>query len=259
MPLAAAINGYAEFELDLEEAIRTQLPPLLDSVGATPLTLASAQAIPVEAQGAYLLFYDGVLVYVGKSDAEAGLRKRLERHSFKVQHRTNLDPTRVTFKAARIFSFSVIDVETLLIAYYAQRLGQPVKWNSSGFGSNDPGRERDTQEPSIFDSAYPIDISLPLALGSHALPNPCDVEALLKWLRPQLPYTLRFRDQNGELRNAKLDPATVVSSTATMTGILQGIVDALPPGWQATALKGCVILYRETRQDYKSPTLIVRS
>src|ERR1051325_7269606 len=104
MAASATASGYGEFELNLEDAILQQLPPLFDQLSATPLAIVNIQAIPPDAQGAYLLYYQSNLVYVGKSDAEAGLRKRLERHSFKVLHRINLNPQDVTFKAARIYS-----------------------------------------------------------------------------------------------------------------------------------------------------------
>jgi hypothetical protein len=256
MPLTASVSGYVEFELDLLQAIRAQLAPTFDALTPAPLTLQSVNEIPKDAQGAYLLYYDGKLVYVGKSDAEAGIRVRLTRHFYKLRHRKKLDPKRATFKAARIFSFSVIDVESLLIKHYA---AHNTPWNNSGFGSNDPGRERDTQSPSKFDTLYPLDIDRELPLGLHILPNSCPVATALVWVQSKLPYTLRFKDFGGELRATMISPAVVFTRGLTMKRLLNRIVPALPPGWQGTALRGCVILYKESRTNYKSPTHIVRS
>ena len=63
-----------------------------------------------EEQGIYELFLDDGsgprLVYVGKTDAEAGLLSRLTRHSKKIQHRIGLTPASVLFKAVRVFVFT---------------------------------------------------------------------------------------------------------------------------------------------------------
>src|SRR4051812_27375677 len=91
-----------------------------------------------EAQGVYQLSLDGVVVYIGKTDADAGLKNRLTRHSYSIQQRSNLDPSHVTFKAVRVYVFTAMDLETQLIRHYGG-----ASWNSSGFGSNDPGRNRD--------------------------------------------------------------------------------------------------------------------
>ena len=68
--------GYAEFELDIPEVMRTELPKYFDALAAEPLIEANIAKIPQNAQGAYMLFLDGALVYVGKTDAQAGFRAR---------------------------------------------------------------------------------------------------------------------------------------------------------------------------------------
>lgn len=254
------MNGYADFELNLPGAIRAQLPPFLEKLPPAQLTLDNVNTIPSEAQGAYLLYLDDKLVYVGKSDAEAGLKARLERHYYKIQHRKNLDPRQVQFKSARIYSFSVMDVETILISFYEKlNGGSKPKWNTSGFGSNDPGKERDTQKPSEFNVAYPIDIDVQLGLAPLDLPKSCSIADALKWLRGQLPYTFRFEDSGHELKNANVGPDALFAKGATMRDILQKTCDSLPSGWQATVLSGYCILYKEKRDEYKQPTLVLRS
>jgi hypothetical protein len=108
-------------------------------------------------------------VYVGKTDAEAGLLSRLTRHSKKIQHRIGLTPASVLFKAVRVFVFTAIDLETQLIAHYGGT--NIVEWNGSGFGSNDPGEKRDTTtyKAGHFDAQFPIDIARPLAFS---IPTP---------------------------------------------------------------------------------------
>jgi hypothetical protein len=137
--------------------------------------------------------------------------------------------------------------------------GAAPSWNNSGFGSNDPGRERDTQKPSKFDTAYPLDIDTPLTLPPCPLPDPCLAIPALSWLRIQLPYTLRFRDSGNEIGNAAVSPAVLFGTGITMRRVIGLLMTALPVGWQATVLQGYVILYKETRRDYKSPILIVNS
>src|SRR5205823_1069268 len=119
-----------------------------------PLTNENLANIP-EAQGVYQLFLGDDLVYIGKTDAEAGLRKRLERHQAKIRHRQGLAPDSVNFKAVRIYVFTPMDLETQLIRHYGGE--RKVRWNGSGFGSNDPGRQRDTTSfrAEHFDMIFP--------------------------------------------------------------------------------------------------------
>src|SRR5262249_13805852 len=130
------------------------LVELLNGMQPGPLTGGSVEAVP-EGQGVYQLFHNGNLVYIGKTDSEAGLRRRLRRHARSIQNRLNLNVTDVSFNAVRIFVFTAMDLETQLIRVY----GQPA-WNNSGFGSNDPGRRRDHTRlrPQGFDATYPINV-----------------------------------------------------------------------------------------------------
>lgn len=252
------IPGYGEFELDLEIAIREQLPPLFEKIEAAPLLPENVDDIDPEAQGAYQLFLGEDLVYVGKSDAKAGLHKRLKRHFYAVQHRPDLNASIVRFKAIRIYSFNVMDIETILIDFYsAKNEGASLEWNGSGFGSNNPGVSRDTQKTSKFDTKYPISIDIPLPLPPHGLPNPCSVAKTLKWLCRQLPYTLRV-ESNSELNSVYVDTNAFFPADVTMRSVLTSVIAFLPNGWQATALKGYCLLYKHHR-TYPAPTLILHS
>jgi hypothetical protein len=240
------IAGYREFEFDLPDALLKNLVSILDKIQKVPLREAEVGMIPDE-QGVYQLFLDDEPVYVGKTDADAGLLKRLTRHSKKILHRNGLDPARVSFKAVRIFVFTAVDLETDLIKHYGGTKG--LAWNGSGFGSNDPGRERDTtnNKPENFDFQFPIDIDRALTL---TLPASGTAAAMLGLLRDQLPYTIRAQ-RPGRSRKLHDDlETTTISGLATLTTtreIVKHITTQLPAGWQATKLLGYIILYKETK------------
>ncbi|HEX3716854.1 MAG TPA: hypothetical protein VH595_02715 [Verrucomicrobiae bacterium] len=82
------ISGYIDFEFDLPEALLAKLIEAFASIDSAPLMARNIKPIP-EAQGVYQLFLGKKLVYVGKTDADAGLKKRLIRHCHKIQHRSN--------------------------------------------------------------------------------------------------------------------------------------------------------------------------
>ena len=115
--------AYVEFEFDLSDALLTRLVQVLNGMEPTPLTAENAANIP-GGQGVYQLFHNGTLVYIGKTDSEAGLPQRLARHVRSIQNRSNLNVADVSFNAVRIFVFTAMDLETLLIRSY----GEP-DWN----------------------------------------------------------------------------------------------------------------------------------
>ena len=101
--------GFVEFEFDLPDALLTSLVDVFGKIAGAPLMPANVTDIP-EAQGVYMLLLRNEIVYIGKTDADAGLRKRLERHAWTIQHRSGLASTDVTFKAVRIFVFTAMDL-----------------------------------------------------------------------------------------------------------------------------------------------------
>lgn len=245
------MSGYGEFELDIPKVMRDQLPAFFATLPCEPLLAEAVAAIPERAQGAYLLLLDGELVYVGKTDAQVGFRTRLARHAQSIRHRRNLDPGRVTFKAARIFVFSTFDLETMLIEEYTRALGLRPAWNFSGFGSNDPGRNREDQKPAQFDLDYPIDIDREtdaLPSGAHGL-----LEVVMA-LKTRLPYLFRYEADGtgvaawrGGHRDMMFRTMEVPEGRVTTRHLLELLLGALPEGWQVTVLPSRVILYREMR------------
>jgi hypothetical protein len=91
------IPGYIDFEFDLPGALLARLVQILDDLTPVPLRAQFVDVIP-DAQGVYQLFLDGTLVYIGKTDAESGLRQRLDRHRLKIQHRKGLGPNQVSLQ-----------------------------------------------------------------------------------------------------------------------------------------------------------------
>ena len=245
------MDAYGEFELDIPKVMRESLPQFFASRIAYPLLPANIQEIPESAQGAYCLFLNGQLVYVGKTDAEAGFRQRLTRHYFNIQHRKGLDPNCVSFKAVRVFVFSTFDLETMLIKYYTEEMGARPEWNASGFGSNDPGHNREDQDPARFDVCYPVDIDrelVGLPIGDQS------VLTILTQLKNLLPYTFRFesdapgrsgrRSGHADMRNSMI---TLPGEPLTSRTIIQACLNAMGQEWQATVLPNRVIIYKESR------------
>ncbi len=248
--------GYTDFEFDLPGALLTHLVGVLDRMAGAPLDPTSLLAVP-EAQGIYQLFLDNQIVYVGKTDAEAGLNVRLNRHKRKIQHRMNLAPARISFKAVRIYVFTAVDLETQLIRYYGGLSAVP--WNGSGFGSNDPGRQRDTTEykSTHFDAMFPIDIDRPLSVP---LPRTGTAASILTLLKNILPYTLRFETQSRQPHTDLMDTLVTLPNSMMLNArnVVSEVIRQLPTGWQAVHLPSHIILYKESR-NYSYGNVIARS
>lgn len=238
--------AYAEFEFNLSEALLNNLVELLNEMEPGALTEENVSNVP-EGQGVYQLFHGGTLVYIGKTDSEAGLPQRLRRHVRSIQNRQNLNVEDVGFNAVRIFVFTAMDLETQLI----RRYGEPT-WNKSGFGSNDPGRNRDRTQlrPEGFDARFPINVDREL---DFTVLRDGTVARVLSALKRSLPYVFRFqllpgsRTPHPDLMSAQI---VLPEEARTVRSILESVTAALPPGWQATALPSRVLIYREN-YDYQ--------
>lgn len=254
-------DGFIAFELDLMGAVMHQLIPTLDQTESTQLTLANTQTLP-DKQGVYLLIHDDEIRYVGKTDADAGLRTRLMRHVQKFEQRQNVQPSDVSYKAAQILVLTAMDVETKVIQHYR------AEWNGSGFGSNDPGRNRETTDKPEqgFDARFPLDIDVPAQILD---PGRMTVHEALIALKQGLPYTLRFevslpppRTKVGS-HDYRINPhpdmpasqIVVPPGPLSVRDTMQLIVAALPAGWQSTYFVSHIILYKENR-NYLHGTVI---
>ena len=250
-------KGYVEYEIDIEKVLRHELPGIVTAIELATLTAASVNALPEGAKGAYVLFVDGYPVYAGKTDTRHGFRDRLNRHAFTIQNRKNLDPSAIGFKAIRILVFSNFDVEAILIDAMRTADDGALAWNNSGFGSNDPGHNREGQEPAHFDMMYPINIDRQLHLFA---PGQYGLLQLLIALKQHLPYYFRYEtdlkpgsdDKYIDYRKGHADqraaPAIEVSEEDTTRTILLKVMAALPAGWRTTVFPGRVILYKEDKR-----------
>ena len=247
--------GFRQFEFALTDALIAQLITCLDGMKTAELTPEITAGIP-NGQGVYQLFLDGNLVYIGKTDNEAGLQRRLLRHANLVLSRSNLTGGRVTFKAVQVLVFSAMELESMLIKHYMVN-GKVPPWNNSGFGSNDPGRQRDTTKykPNHFNVLYPISLNGPV---TTQLPTGLTVKEALKLLKSELPFLLRFEGQKPNVADLESTVLTTDISGLSVSDTLKALIALLPAGWQATHLPGYIILYKEV-QSYNHGKIIARS
>ncbi len=126
---------------------------------------------------------------------------------------------------------------------------ESLSWNNSGFGSNDPGRNRDGQRPANFDQEFPVNIDFVVPDFPKV---PLTIPAALDALKQRIPYLLR----HGGLPADRAMPQ--VSGVATVRGLLNAAMGALPSGFQATVLHGRVVIYQEQR-DYPFMLEAIRS
>jgi hypothetical protein len=234
----------AEFKLSITKALGHQLVDSISGLTPAPLNDTEIATLRPE-QGVYQLYHDGELVYIGKADDT--LPARLGQHRRKISGRQSIELGDMTFTALYVEEdLSAVAPETLLINHHRTR--GAISWNFGGFGRNDPGRERDTTrlKPTDFDARFPIQLDWPCDTlqGDHTA-----IE-LLRHVKTYLPYVFRYQD--AQKRDVHQPPdyhqtnVHVVANT-TADDLLRTIVEALPAGWQITALHGYVIMYHETR------------
>lgn len=239
---------FQDLEFDLPTAMLSQLVGLFDQMTPGPLNERAVSELPEE-QGVYQLFFKDNLVYVGKTDADAGLKQRLLRHAKKIRSRQNLHQSEVTFKAVRVYVFTMMDLEALLIKHY-RSANMSLAWNFSGFGSNDPGRNRDNSKikKDHFDSLYPIDLEFKVRVFQSEADQ--SVAMVLKQLKENLPYTIRYENAGGRSKQPHNDLMECQVQLSLADGsaldILRKVKAALGDEWQITALPGYVIIYKES-------------
>jgi hypothetical protein len=134
-----------------------------------------------------------------------------------------------------------------LIKKYRGAGGSP--WNTNGFGNKDPGRHRDTSKIAAdhFDALYPINLNTTVELT----PGAWRIGELLAEVKRKLPYNLRYERASAAARHHYQATLHVESPAPSTRQIVELVLDALPVGWQLTALPGYAILYQETI-DYQT-------
>lgn len=265
MTITSSGPGFVELELDLIPALRREIQASIPTFDMLPLVFKNASEVP-DAQGVYFLYFrprlDGsdIPAYIGKTDSKSGLRDRLSRHANKIRGRRNISNQDVFFRAFRLFVFTVLDIESDLIESFGGV--QKIDWNNSGFGSNDPGKERDTTKykEEHFDTRFPID------LDGHFfdMPNgPMTVADAMQHLKDQLPYLLRFERPNSSSRKSFhedfLNSSVSFPVGSSVFDYIAICINSLPKGWHATALPSHIIVYKDDSRKFPSGQLIARS
>ena len=238
-------KAVTDFRLSITRALRDQLVEALTPLRPAPLTHSNIESIQSRS-GVYVLYLNGQRVYVGK--ASTSLQDRLSQHLRKISGREGLRSASVEFVCAYIEEdLDAAAPERLLIKVYKK--DGAVPWNTNGFGNKDPGRNRDHTlvKRAHFDATYPINLD-------HEIDFPqatWDMLSLLKTTKQLLPYNFRYGDK-GHSSLLKELTLELPSPPITTRSLIENIIATLPHGWQATALPGYVILYKETDDNYHS-------
>ncbi len=183
------------------------------------------------ARGLHLIFQGATAVYGAKANQAAD---RLGQHREKLRARQGIDIEVIGFKALLLDeNWSTSANEKLLIGRLKKR-GE-CNWNGSGFGPKDPGKQRDTTKPSWFDNAFPIRNEWPV----ENLPDEATVGEVLKSLKDQLPFLLRY----DKLGKAGVKTVNLTGVQRSARAVLLKCAQALGAGWQLTLLKYGFILY----------------
>jgi hypothetical protein len=236
------------FVLDMQRVLATELESALsrlEPVGLTHENLQRLRATESDRvyKGIYILHYLGEVVYVGKADNS--LRERLEEHLGKLKARQQIDISKVGFRCLYLdANWSALAHEETLINHF--KTAGYAKWNATGFGIHDPGRNRDSTEldENHFDRLHPIDDSILVGLnpGRHSV-----LEALQK-VKGSLPYLVRF-ESTREARELMASNHITTTQGLSVRGLMELVANSLGDKWQVSILFGYVILYRE-HKDY---------
>ncbi|OKI33142.1 hypothetical protein A6A25_04855 [Saccharothrix sp. CB00851] len=143
--------------------------------------------------------------------------------------------------------------EKMLIKRYRGEGGVP--WNTNGFGNKDPGRNRDRSLVKVnhFDAEYPVNLDLEIEFTA---PAPRTLQRYLEAVKANLPFNFRY-DKSVSAKKAYSAAIVELPKRATAAELIRRALDALPDGWQVTALPGYVILYQE-EETYDSARIIWR-
>lgn len=245
-------KAHARFELNIPAAMLDQLVKTLENLQPIALSEIEREDLPNGA-GVYQLIHKKQIVYTGKSDGN--IVHRLQRHRLALSGRRNIAVKDITFRYITLSDFwDPVIPETSLIDHFVK--DESVSWNRTGYGSNDPGRNREMTEVNSFDLQHPVDSSFKLATlksGEYS------VNEYLQWIKKELPYTFRYYTDNpkswqtgskmyNDLR-IKHDAAQVTASSV-IVNVARQLQEGTGKPWQATALPPRIILYPEEGIEY---------
>lgn len=234
-----------EFDFDLARAVVDQLIESLSALTVGMLNTANLGHVQ-NVQGVYQLFHRDVAVYVGKADRS--LKTRLKRHLRSLSARQNIDIDTLGFKALYIHrNWTTWTSEDVLL----RRFAGTCAWNSSGYGSNDPGRNREQTDfgTEHFHQQFPIRADWEVR---EVQPGRYEANALLQQVKKALPYLFRYETSNRKRwrqGSSKYNGAEIVVEKANMTAdaLIASIARQLGPTWQATRFPSHYIMYQESR------------
>ena len=233
-----------EFKLSITKALADQLESTLTTIETAPLTHRYLATIENRA-GVYELFVENnegrTRVYVGKSNRD--LRSRLTQHMQKISGRLNIELSEIYFKAVYVDEdLDAAAPEKMLIDRY--RKNGSVPWNTNGFGNKDPGKNRDSTvvKSKHFDAVHPINLDIVPSIDLGEVMGQ-SVKSVLDALKQRTPYLIRY--QKHPDISGPFNLLVSQEKPTTVSDWLGAVIQCLPDGWQATALPGYVIIYRE--------------
>jgi predicted GIY-YIG superfamily endonuclease len=225
------------YDFNFLETVSAQLVETLDTLPASTLDsrmlseLSQFQRQERSRQGIYLLMHDEKPVYLGKAN---DLSNRLAGHLRKLQGRLHIDRGTLSFKAILLDrSMSTAANEELLIAAFSKT--HRGMWNGKGFGSKDPGKNRDRTEPSAFDRDHPIIRDFPVVLD-----NTETVLSLFVKLKNQLPFLFRHEKLPKEIADIPLDLQQVDRQAEA---VLRHAISKFPSEWHGAILSYGIVVY----------------
>jgi hypothetical protein len=238
------------FRFSLPRAVTEQLIERLEQLTSSAMTdetLAALQAFQSKsdtAKGVYIIYLAGTAVYAGKAD---GLAERLGEHLWKLRGRQGIDLANIGFKALLLDeNWTTSANEGLLIEHFKSR--NECRWNGSGFGPKDPGKNRDGGEPNWFDNAFPVREDYVVEIAAEET----TVNAVLSQIKAQVPYPFRF-EVPAEAGAIQLN---VSGMPHTVRALAIHAAKALGSGWQLMLFKHGFTLYR-TNKTYENGTQLL--
>lgn len=229
--------SFGVYDFNFLETISAQLVETLEKLPPSPLNtrmlgeLSSFQKLERSKQGVYLLIHNEGPVYLGKANDIHG---RLSAHLRKLMGRLNIDHDRLFFKAILLDrSMSTAANEELLIAAFSKT--HRGMWNGKGFGSKDPGKNRDRTEPSAFDQTHPITRKFSVAIDDSET-----VSSLFMKLKRQLPFLFRHEKLPKAIADMHLDLRGVPRQAEA---VLRYAISKFPSEWHGAILSYGIVVY----------------
>lgn len=231
--------GCTTYNFNFLETVSTQLVQTLEELDLASLTEGSLQELgsfqheSKSKQGVYLLSFRGEPAYLGKANDVAA---RLRIHRRKLLGRQGISEQELGYKALLLDgSMSTAANEELLIAIFRRR--HSGMWNGQGFGSKDPGRNRDRTQPGPFDEAHPIRKDYVVEIeGTEKT-----IGGVFKQLKKQLPYLFRYQKLPSSVTNIQM---SLRPGTYAAEAVVRSALGKFPKNWHAAILSYGIVVYK---------------